>query len=81
MHLAGSRFESEWVHNQPKGLIMYDPIPLGGNRMRLLNVLDAAQTVCDSAPSYLHKNIEILRWTLEALPEGWQELMLDEIIE
>lgn len=59
-----------------------DHIPLGGNRMRLLNVLNAAQDVVDNvAPVNLQKKIEILRWSLEALPDGWQDLMLDEIVE
>jgi len=60
---------------------MNDQIPLGGNRMRLLNVLNAAHDVVESLPVDYEENIQVLKWALEALPDGWQDLMLDEIVE
>ncbi len=56
-------------------------IPQGGNRMRLLNVLAAARDVVKSNGLTIEDNVQILEWALEALPEGWEELIEEEIVE
>ena len=49
--------------------------------MRLLNVLQAARDVVEADGLTIEDKIMVLKWALEALPDGWQDLMLDEIVE
>jgi len=46
--------------------------------MRILNVLWAADRACEE-PTI--GNMEALRWALDALPEGWQALIEEEVQE
>lgn len=50
----------------------------GGNQARILNLIWMADRVCQD-PTLV--NLQGLRDALDALPEGWEELVEEEIVE